>query len=425
MIQDALSVTWKEIQLITRDRGSLAVLLLLPLLFGSLYGSINRYFVAERTTASALVNVCLVNEDTGIFGEQVASAIANAGALNVERLNSIVEAEQRVATGRVSAAIIIPAGFSAAIETHTPTTIDLIIDPVSLSNITHMIVVGVVDKVANGIAIWGEVLYAIHTVLNDSGITANTDAGICQAIYAQNLNIILARLSETSRASRVNIVNQNLEGAIIESGIKLFFALLFPGVTVMFAFFSMAVSGASLLHERETGVLRRLLAAPIQRGTLIAGKMLGYMTLICVQTVLLLGSAHLFFGMPLGRSPVALVLLTLTMAWSATAMGMMIATFSRSSKQADSIGTIMGFVLGGLGGCIAYSPTPLTRTQGLMGTIARLTPHGHAVDAFYSLTGEHATLVEILPQLGILFLMGTVFFLIAIRRFRWDTSMAV
>lgn len=424
MIRNTLSVAWKEIQIIARDRGSLVILLLLPLLFGSLYGSLNRHFAAEGENRTVLVNVCLVNEDTGVFGEQVASAISNVEVLSVETLDSAAEVEQAVAEGRFAAGIIIPADFTSAIDSYTPTAVEMIVDPASLSGHTRMIVVGIVNKVVDGATVWGEVQYGIRNILDESGVLVGTKAQTCQAIHIQNLEITMARLREMSRTSRVQVVSQDLEGAVIEGGVKLFFALLFPGVTVMFAFFSVAISGASLLKERETGALRRLLAAPISRGAIIAGKMLGYVVLICVQAILLLGVAHLFFGMPLGESPVALVLLTLTVALVATAMGMMIASLSSSPKQADNVGTVLGFVLGGLGGCVAYSPTPLTRTEGYMAVLARLTPHGHAVDAYYSLMGEKATLIEILPEIGILLVMGLVFFLIATWRFRWERSTA-
>ncbi len=180
------------------------------------------------------------------------------------------------------------------------------------------------------------------------------------------------------------------------------------------------MSAASLLAERETGALRRLLAAPIPRGSIIAGKMLGYMALVCVQVIVLFGVARAFFGMPLGDAPLALVVLTLLLAFVATAMGMMVAALCRSPKQADNIGTVLGFVLGGLGGCVAITPTPLTRAGGFMSVLARLTPHGHAVDAYYSLMGEGAGMGAILPELAILLAMGAVFFLIAAWRFKFS-----
>ncbi len=69
--------------------------------------------------------------------------------------------------------------------------------------------------------------------------------------------------------------------------------------------------------------------------------------------------------------------------------------------------------------CIALSPTPLTRTEGFMSVVARLTPHGNAVDAYYSLMAEKAGMLQILPELAVLLAMGVAFFLIAVWRFRF------
>ena len=417
MIRHSLTVAWKEIQLIARDRGSLVILFLLPLLFGSLYGSINLHFAGEGEMASVLVDVALVNQDEGIFGEQVALAVGDIDVLRVETVESAAAAEQLVAEGQVSAAIIIPAGLTLDIDAYTPTAIEVIVDPAQPESAG--IVGGIMNKVIDEATVWGEVQYGIRTLLQESGVLADASDETRRAIEAQNLGVTMTRINEMRRTPRVAVVSEDLEGAVIEGGIELFFALLFPGITVMFVFFSVGMSGASLLSERETGALRRLLAAPIPRGAIIAGKMLGYMALVCLQVIVLFGVAHSLFGMPLGRSPVALVVLTLLLALVTTAMGMLIAALSRSSKQADSVGTVLGFVLAGLGGCIAIGPTPLTRTEGFMSVIARLTPHGHAVEAYYSLMAENAGLVRILPELAVLLAIGVAFYLIATWRFRF------
>lgn len=413
-----LSVAWKEIQLIAKDRGSLAILFLLPLLFGSLYGSINLQFARENAASNVLVAICLVNEDDGIFGQEVAQAMQGIDVLSVETLASAAEAEQRVSEGAVAAAVIIPAGFTADINTHTPTTIEVIVDPAEPESAS--IVSGIMNKVVDEAAIWGEVQYGIHTLLAESGVLNDASSETQRAIEAQNLGVIMTRLNEMRSSPLIVVSSEDLEGATVEGGIEMFFALLFPGLTVMFVFFILGMAAASLLNERESGTLHRLLAAPMPRGSIIAGKMLGYMALVCMQVVVLFSVAHSFFGMPLGESPLALVLLTLALAWVATALAMMIAALSKSPRQADSLGTVLGFVLGGLGGCIAIGPTPILRTQGFMSALARFIPHAHAVEAYYRLMAENATFVQVLPQIGILLAMGTACFAVATWRFRFS-----
>ena len=148
--------------------------------------------------------------------------------------------------------------------------------------------------------------------------------------------------------------------------------------------------------------------------------MLAYVLLACLQTVVLLGVARVAFSMPLGSSPLGLVLLTLTTALVSTSLGMLLAAFCKTSKQADGLGTMASFVLGGLGGAVAVTPNALWRTPGLMGMIANLTPHAHALEGFYSLMAEKAGIVQILQQVGILLLIAAVFFAVAVRRFKFE-----
>jgi ABC-2 type transport system permease protein len=100
---------------------------------------------------------------------------------------------------------------------------------------------------------------------------------------------------------------------------------------------------------------------------------------------------------------------------------MLVAALTKSSGRAGSVGLILGFIMAGVAGCIGVlARVPLVRTEGLMGILANLTPHGHALDAYYSLMVEKATLVEILPQMGILLAMSVVFFLVAQWRFKFE-----
>ncbi|MEA3398015.1 MAG: ABC transporter permease [Chloroflexota bacterium] len=416
-ISHTLSVAWKEIQLITKDRGSLAVLFLLPLLFGSLYGSINLQ-VNSDDAPSILLDVCLVNQDEGIFGEEIATALEDIKELNVRTFDVVTDAEQQVAKGEATAAIVIPADFTHKIAAYTPTAIDVIVDPAQPESAS--IVTGIMNQVVTEVTIWGEVQYGIRTLLDESGLLADASAQERRAIEAQSLGAIMTQLNEIRRTPAIVVASEDLEGAKIAGGITIYFALMFPGITVMFVFFIVGMVAASLLTERETGTLRRLLAAPIPRGAIIAGKMLAYMLLVCLQVVVLFSVASIFFAMPLGQSPVALVLLTLALALAATAMGMLVAALSKTPQQADNIGTVLGFVLAGIGGCIAVTPTPLTRSEGFLGVLSKLTPHAHAVEGYYRLMAENATFVQVLPEIGILSALGITFFVIATWRFKFE-----
>ena len=125
----------------------------------------------------------------------------------------------------------------------------------------------------------------------------------------------MTRINEMRRNPAIVVVSEDLQGAKIQGGIELFIAYVFAGLTVMFIFFIVAMCSTSLLEERETGTIRRLLSAPAPRGTIIAGKTLAFMLLGCLQVVVMFSVANLLLKAPLGHSPLALVVMTLVVTF--------------------------------------------------------------------------------------------------------------
>ncbi|UCC64895.1 MAG: ABC transporter permease [Anaerolineae bacterium] len=417
-IRHTLSVTWKEILLILKDRGSLLIFFLLPLLLGAMMGAANVVTQNEGEEAIILLHVCLVNEDNGVFGSEVAKAIESIDELDIEIYDTVAEAEGRVAEGEAAAAIVIPASFTADINAYTPTSIEVIVDPGQPESAS--IVTGIMKQVVDEVTIWGEVQYGIRSVLDESGVLAGLNAEQQRAVGAQTLGVIMTALSEMRRTPAIAIVSEDLAGEKSQSWIEAYFAVMFPGFAVMFIFLNVSWSASSLLAERESGTLRRLLAAPLPRGAAIAGKMLAFMLLSCMQVLVLFAVAHIFFDMPLGQSPLGLVALSLVVALTSAALGMMVAGLAKSASQAGNIGLILGFVLAAIGGCIPAGGQLFFRAEGFMGVLARLTPHAHALDGYYSLMAENASFVASLPQMGMVLAFAVVFFLVAVWRFRFE-----
>jgi len=417
VIRDTLAVAWKEIQLILKDRGSLALLFLLPLLIGSVYGSLNLQLAEDGDEPAILSDVLLVNEDGEAFGNQVADALKAIDELRITQMITMQQAEERVALGEAAAAVVIPDDFTRKVDSHTPSVIEVIVDPAQPESAG--IVTGIMNQVVTEVTIWGEIQYGIRTLLDESGMLSDAGEETQRAVEAQNLGVIMTSLNELRQNPAILVTSEDLEGEATDGGITTYFAYLFPGLTVMFAFFAVSMSGVSLLNERDSGTLRRLLASPLSRGSIIGGKMLAVMLLVIMQVVVLFGVASLFFGMPLGQSPLALIFLTLALGLVVAAMGLFIAALARTTRQADNIGTILGFVLAGIGGAIAISATPLSRSEGFMGILSKLTPHAHAVEGYYSVMAENASLIQIMPHLGVLLAMGIGFVLIARWRFKF------
>jgi ABC-2 type transport system permease protein len=415
----ALSVAWKEIQLLLRDRGSLAVLFLLPMVIGGMMGGGNLASV-ESQESTILLSIYLVNQDSADFGREVSKAIVGIPQLEVQELDSPIEAEDQVARGKAAAAVIIPTDFTQKINDHQSTQIDVIVDPAQPESAS--IITGIMNQVVSEVTIWGEVQYGVRSILEGSGIMAVASPQEQRAIAAQSLGVIMTRINQVRENPAIVIENLNIKGEEAGSWLTSYFPFLFSGITVMFAFFIIITMAQTLLSERETGTLRRLLAAPIPRGAILAGKMLSYMLLVCIQIAVLFAFSHLAFKVTMGNSILGLALLTLAVAFVATSLGLLVAALAKNSEQAANIGYILAFVLAGLGGSIPLgSATLASRAGGVRQAIALILPNGYAVEGFYRLMAENGDVLRILPQFGVLLGMGVLFFLVAVWRFKFES----
>jgi ABC-type multidrug transport system permease subunit len=62
----------------------------------------------------------------------------------------------------------------------------------------------------------------------------------------------------------------------------------------------------------------------------------------------------------------------------------------------------------------------MTRMEGPFSILSRIVPHTNAIEAYYKLIAENASLIDILPEIGILVGMILIFLLIAVRRLRFQ-----
>jgi ABC-2 type transport system permease protein len=417
-IRFVLAVAWKEIQVLLRDRGALALLILFPILLSGVQGGANAMAAAEEDSSSILLQVGLVNSDSETFGGEVSKAIKSIDVLEVETFSSKANAEEQVAKGEIAAAIVIPADFSKKINAYTPVEIEVIVDPAQPESIS--IITGIMNQVVDEVNIWGEVQFGVRSVLDKSGLLEIATPEQRAAIGAQNLGVIMTRLNEMRRSPAIEVISEDLEGEVTEGGIIPYLSYVYSAYIVLFVFFIVGSCAESIQDEREMGTLRRLVAAPIPRGAVIGGKMLGYMVIPCLQAVILFTIGNLVFDIPLGRSPGGLIILTLIVAGVSTSMGLLLATMVSSKKQAGDMGTLLGFVLGFAGGAIPIAPLLMTRMEGPMATISRIVPHANAIEAYYKLTAENASLIGILPEIGILLGMMLVFLFFAVRRLKFQ-----
>ena len=411
-IRKALAVAVKEIQVFAKDRVWMITMLAVPLAVGAMNSAMQ-----GDGSGDFHLPVIAVNQDAGAYGESIAEILANIEQIDLAESDSPATAEEQVRTGQVLAAVIIPADFTQRIDDYQPTEITVILDPAQAEY--GRIISTIMGEIAGALAIQGEIRYGIKEVLADTSPEAMVDPALARAAQAQVEGVLFTQLQRMEKDAPIEVQKETLEGKQVLVWDNIF-SIILPAWTVMFAFFIVPALSTQLLKEKEAGTLRRLVAAPLPRSALIGGKALAFLLIVLLQVVVLFSIGAIFMDMPLGESPLALILTTLALGLTATTLGMMIATLARSISQADSIGLLIVFVLGFLSG--AMSPqNPPYRGEGLMATVSSLIPQAQAQWAYQTVMFQNGGVADILPQLAYLFGLSLVFFVIAVWRFRYES----
>jgi ABC-2 type transport system permease protein len=411
MIANSLANGWKDLLLVLKDKGALAVYFLMPLLFASLLGM--AFGNVGNTEKKIEIAVLLVNQDGGSYGQMLVDGLKGTDVLVVEELNDAILADQRVAAGEASAAVVIPAGFTDKIDAGQPVEVTIVKDPTQQD--AANIVAGITNQAMAEIGVLGELRYGIHAVMSQSPDYNQAPPELAQAVEAQTLGVMWTQVQQMRQNPVVAIKGEPVAGAE-EAQPWDPITYYIPSFTVAFAFFLIGQMAKSLLFEKEEGTFRRLMSSPMPRGAIIGGKVLAYMGIVFLQAIVLFSVGYALFKMPLGQSPLALLLLTLALALASASLGMLLGALSRSSKQADQLGMVLGFVLLALGGSIF----PLFRAEGFIGIVSRLTPNAWGIEGYMGILSDNWTLAQVAPNILALVGFAVVFFVVAVWRFKFE-----
>jgi ABC-2 type transport system permease protein len=413
LLQKTWAIAWKNLQIFSKDRGALAILFLMPLLFASLIG-VSAGGGGEGEETSVHFDVYVVNNDVGPFGKMVEDILADMPLLRIESLASSAEADELIAKGERLAAIVIPADFSQQIDSYDPTKVTVIADPVNKEYASY--VTGLVNNAVARPSVQGELQHGIRQVLDESGILDNAPPELHQAAEAQILGAIMTQLQVMETNPPISVTSEQPEEAVEEPFNP--FAIVIPNFAVMFAFFMMGTIAEAMHSERDQGTFRRLLAAPLDRAAIIGGTMIAFMIVVFFQVIFLFGVAAGVFNMPLGHSVGGLLWITFTLSLAATSLGLLLAAITRTGKQAGTMGMILGFILAGLGGTIISFR--IYEAGGPLQIVGMLTPHAHASEGFLRMTVDGLGLAAVLPQGFILIGFALVFSLVAMYRMKFE-----
>jgi ABC-2 type transport system permease protein len=295
-----LAVLRKDLRVFFRDRSALVFSLLMPILVITV--------IAEglfHGKGSPRLLVPVVNEDGGPVATTFVKLLAeHADVRQVTR----PEAEHLVRdTHAAAAAIVFPPKLSKQYLQGRSSQIELLTDPAA-----------------------GSDLGAVKVLL----LLMDKEA---------------AALADPFAEDKITLKEQNLTGDRLEVTV---FEQRVPGFALMFVLLAVVFGTAMSMHdELDWGTLSRLLVAPGGFTPILLGKLAARFAVGVVQMIVLLGWGHWMFGVSLGSSPAAFLLLTTASVFAVVAAGMLVAGLTRTREQVLPVGLSLVMAVSALGGC--------------------------------------------------------------------------
>ena len=188
------------------------------------------------------------------------------------------------------------------------------------------------------------------------------------------------------------------------------------GQMITWVFIPLLGLSSIFAYERQQGTLRRLLTTPTEKATILLATILGQVLTALVQVSLLISFGALVLKINWGHDLAGLAVIMVAFTFAASAMGTALGTFIKSEGQASGVSIMLGMVMSLLGGCWY----PLELFPEFVRSLVRILPTTWAMQGILTLALRGGGLVDILPQAAVLMGFAVLFFIIGIRRFRYE-----
>ena len=195
---------------------------------------------------------------------------------------------------------------------------------------------------------------------------------------------------------------------------SLFLIQAIAGVAIMMLLFSVSGLAAGILDEKESGTLKRLLYSPLKSTDILFGKMLTALTVSMAQLIIMFVFAWLAFGLNISKNIPGLAIMVISTAFAVSAIGLFLASISKTRAQANGLGTLIILTMSAIGG----SMIPLFLMPGIMQKIAMISVNYWGIQGFYDIFWRGLPTIEILPRAIVLLFMGLGFTTISICLFK-------
>ena len=290
-----LAMARKEVLQLSRDRRSLILAFLMPLLLLVLYSYAISWDVRNIATA-------VVDQDNSTRSRALLDAFRASGYFTMDRdLARVADAEPLIDRGEVQLLLVVPPDFSRRLGSGRPAELQAIVDGSDANTAT--IVLGYTQAVLQD--------FASNVLLR--GVRAR-----------------LPLTAETRVWFNEELVSRNM---------------IVPGlVAVIMMIIAAMLTSLTIAREWERGTMEQLAATPVTRLEVVIGKLLPYLGIGLVDVIVISVAGVLLFHVPFRGSAALFLVLSTAYLIGVLGLGLFISAVAKSQLLATQMGMILTFL---------------------------------------------------------------------------------
>lgn len=408
-----LASTYKEFRLLTRDFGGMVILFVMPLVL-----IITITLIQDstfKTISDNKIPILIVDNDNGNVAKTIIEGLQVSSAFQIikEKKESIAKAQ--VFKGKYQLAIIIPEKLSQDLEAKVNQNVNEIIAKFGLEDNTQEKIkikkkeVRLYFDPATQQTFKSSVKNGI-----DKMIATIETQSIYKAFQSQITDDPTETIFETENFISFKEVPLEKEGEVVLPNSVQHNV---PAWSLFAIFFIIVPLSINVVKEKNQGTFVRLRTNPVSYATVLAGKTAVYLIVCMLQFVFMLLIGVYFFpsiGLPTldvsGKLPL-LFLVAFFAGLAAIGLGLLLGTVAKTHEQSAPFGATFVVILAAIGGVWV----PVFIMPEFMQMLSHISPMNWGLNAFYDVFLRHGSLIDILPEIGLLllfFLATTTFAII-------------
>jgi ABC-2 type transport system permease protein len=384
----SLLIAWKDFKIRIKDRKGFLTMIVMPLVLTAILGAaLSDVMGGDGGFSETTVGLYVADKDP-IAEAFRTDVLQELEFVNVKMADADADLKDLLRDGKIDVGFSIPEEWSS--DLNNGGLKEIIIYSQKDNQIKATVIQGILDSFTERVK-----MISLSTTAVISDLTKSRAVTTEAVNLEEVVDVIIADLNQAGQI-QFEIEEESI-GKKMVSSMQYYAAAM----AVMFLLFNATMGAKSIIQERSTETLARLMMSPTSNGSILIGKFMGTLLFAFIQLIIFYFATSLFYDVHWGGNIVQVIAIGISYSVAVSGLSMILASVVSEEKTTDLISGVGIQIFAILGG----SMLPIYIFPDALQSFANITPNKWALTSFLSIMSGTSWDQLLLPM-SVLILMG-------------------